>query len=157
MRDFAQLSPLFRASIGFDRLFDALQSAMDSPSEAWPHYDILKTGEDAYSIRIAVPGFARDDLEITHAGSRLTVTGSKAGGEAGEYLHRGLPAQSFTRRFELADYVKVTEAELADGILTIRLVRDLPEAMKPRRLQIRTGSDAGPARIGTQSGQKQAA
>ena len=155
MRDFADFSPLFRASIGFDRLIDALQSAMDAPpAESWPSYDILKTGEDTYSIRIALPGFTHNDLEITHAGNRLTVTGRKSDGAEGEYLYRGLPVQSFTRRFELADYVKVTGAELVDGMLTIRMVRDLPEAMKPRRLQIQTGSNAGVNRI---ANQKQAA
>lgn len=157
MRDFADFSPLFRAGIGFDRLFDAMQSVMDEPqADSWPNYDILKTGEDAYSIRIALPGFTQADLEITHAGNRLTVAGRKSGIEEAEYLYRGLPAQSFVRRFELADYVKVTAAELVDGMLIIRLARDLPEAMKPRRLQIQTGSSAGVTRIGNQN-QKQAA
>jgi molecular chaperone IbpA len=154
MRHFDDLSSLYRASIGFDRLFDVLRNAMEkSVQDAWPNYDILKSGEDHYQIRMALPGFTEDQLEITHAGNLLTVKGSMPESGAGEYLYRSLPQQDFQQRFELADYVKVTGAELTNGMLIISLIRELPEAMRPRRLQIET-RNAGLNRIGNQ---KQAA
>lgn len=154
MRQFGDLSSLYRASIGFDRLFDVLRNAMeDSVQDSWPNYDILKSGEDHYQIRMAVPGVTEDQLDVTHAGNLLTITGRVPESGEGEYLYRSLPQQDFEQRFELADYVKVTGAELANGILTISLMRELPEAMRPRRLPIQSRS-AGVNRIGNQ---KQAA
>lgn len=155
MRHLGDLSSLYRASIGFDRLFDVLRNAMEETAqESWPHYDILKSGEDHYQIRMAVPGFTEDQLDITHAGNLLTITGRKPESEDGDYVYRSLPQQDFEQRFELADYVKVTGAELANGMLTISLVRELPEAMRPRRLQIQSRSTGSANRIGNQ---KQAA
>ncbi|SDR63517.1 molecular chaperone IbpA [Rhizobiales bacterium GAS113] len=151
-------SPLFRSSIGFDRVFDLLESAsLVETIDNWPPYDIAKTGEDAYRITMAVAGFSQDELTISHEASLLMVSGSKSGEDKGEYLHRGIAGRAFERRFELADHVKVTGASLENGMLTIDLVRELPEEMKPRRIEIRKGE--APPKVETRQieGQKQAA
>lgn len=155
MRQSSDLSPLYRASIGFDRLFEVLRAALEQTAEpAWPYYDILKYSDDRYRLRMAVPGFTDADLEVTQSDNVLTVKGRRSDDGEGEFLYRSLPQEDFERRFELAEYVKVTGAELANGLLTISLVRELPEAMRPRRLQIQTGGGTGPARI---TSEKQAA
>ena len=131
-------SPLFRSSIGFDRVFNLLESASQLATlEAWPPYDITKAGDDSYRLTMAVAGFTPEELEISHEPNLLVVRGSKNGQEAGEYLHRGINGRSFERRFELADHMKVTGAALENGLLTIDLVQELPEEMKPRRIEIR--------------------
>jgi len=131
-------SPLFRSGVGFDRVFDVLESAARVQHlENWPAYDIEKTGEDRYRITMAVAGFSADELDMTKHANTLIVSGRKAGNEDGkQILHRGIATRSFQRRFQLADYVEVAGASLADGLLTIDLVREVPESMKPKRIPV---------------------
>ncbi|MEF2072490.1 Hsp20 family protein [Consotaella aegiceratis] len=138
MRTNLDFSPLFRSSVGFDRVFDLLENTAGAqPIDSWPPYDIEKTGEDAYRIVLAVAGFTTDDLDLTYQPNLLIVAGRKPGSEEpGQYLHRSIAGRSFERRFSLADHVKIVNASLADGLLTIDLVREVPEAMKPRQIAI---------------------
>jgi molecular chaperone IbpA len=155
MRTNLNFSPLFRSTVGFDRVFDLLENASRTQSfESWPPYDIVRTSEDSYRITMAVAGFSDAELTITHQPNLLIVAGDKPE-EDGDYLHRGIPGSSFERRFELADHVKVSGASLQNGLLTIMLVRELPEEMKPRKIAIKAGESAeGSKRI---EGNKQAA
>src|SRR5690349_22264649 len=145
------LAPLHRSSIGFDRIFDMLENAARAQAvDNWPPYDTLKLSEDRYRITMAVAGFRRDELDISVQPNLLVVTGERKQGEqGGEYLYRGIASRAFTRRFELADHVKVTGAQLADGLLTIELEREIPEAMRPRRIAI--GSAASDATLGSRA------
>ncbi len=141
MRTTLDFSPLFRSSIGFDRLFELLESATEGEAfDSWPPYDITKSGEDDYRIAMAVAGFTPDQLTITHQPNLLVISGSRPEEQDREYLYRGITGRSFTRRFELADHVRVKGASLENGLLTIDLVRELPEEMKPRRVEIRRAS-----------------
>ena len=138
------LTPLYRSAVGFDRLARQLESAARSSQEnGWPPYNIETTGENAYRIEIAVAGFSPDELNIEAKENSLTVTGKKAANDDASvqktYLHRGLAERDFERRFQLADYVVVKGADLSNGLLTIDLQRELPEALKPRRIEIATG------------------
>ena len=136
-------SPLYRSAVGFDRLARQLESAARSSQEnGWPPYNIETTGEDAYRIEIAVAGFSADELNIEAKENLLTVTGKKAANDDGQrtFLHRGLAERDFERRFQLADYVVVKGAALANGLLTVELKRELPEALKPRSIEIAAGS-----------------
>ena len=138
-------SPLYRSAVGFDRLVRQLETAARSGSEnGWPPYNIETTGEDAYRIEIAVAGFAADELNIEAKENLLTVTGKKAANDSDgaqrTFLHRGLAERDFERRFQLADYVVVKGAALAHRLLTIELKRELPEALKPRNIEIAAGS-----------------
>ena len=136
-------SPLFRSTVGFDRIQNMLDAAsrIDEANSAYPPYNIEVRGEDAYRITMAVAGFGNDDLEITENQGTLTVSGNTAKEAANTvYLHRGIAGRSFTRRFQLADYVRVSNAALVNGLLHIDLVRELPEAMKPRSIAIGTES-----------------
>jgi molecular chaperone IbpA len=143
MRTNLNFSPLFRSTIGFDRVFDLLENASRTQSfESWPPYDIVRTSEDSYRITMAVAGFSESELSITHQPNLLIVAGNKPE-EEGEYLHRGIPGTSFERRFELADHVKVAKADLQNGLLTISLVREVPEEMKPRNISIKASDTAG--------------
>jgi molecular chaperone IbpA len=148
MRTNLNFSPLFRSTIGFDRVFDLLENASRTQSfESWPPYDIVRTAEDSYRITMAVAGFSESELTITHQPNLLVVAGSKPEIE-GEYLHRGIPSSSFERRFELADHVKVAKADLQHGLLTIVLEREVPEEMKPRKISIKAGdAEVGSKRI----------
>lgn len=149
MRAF-DLSPLLRSSVGFDRvnqLFE-LANRVDEAATSYPPYNIEKRGEDAYHITMAVAGFSQDELEITAKENSLIITGKAAEqpgaeGEQVSYLHRGIARRAFERRFELADTVKVVGAELKDGLLHIVLKREIPEAKKPRQIQIATAANAG--------------
>jgi molecular chaperone IbpA len=149
--------PYYRSSVGFDRLFDLLQNASSiaQSGDNWPRYDIVRLGEDSYSIRMAVAGFSRDELSLSYEPNLLVVRGSKADKDDVEFLHRGLATRSFERKFELADYVEVAGAALENGLLTIELKRELPEAMKPRQIPI--GSFSEPAEPQQIEGEKQAA
>lgn len=139
MRTNLDFSPLFRSSIGFERMLNALEAASRAETvDNWPPYDIVKAGEDDYRIAMAVAGFSRDELAITQEQNMLIVAGQKTNGEDVQYLHRGI-AGRFQRRFELADHVKVVDAGLVDGLLTIALKREIPEEMKPRQIGIETG------------------
>lgn len=134
-------SPLFRSSVGFDRLVDMLENAGRVQTlDSWPAYDIARTGEDAYRITMAVAGFTEEQLSLVQQQNLLVVAGEKSSEDEGEYLHRGIAGRSFQHRFELADHVKVTGASLKNGLLTIDLVREVPEEMKPRQIKIGGGS-----------------
>jgi molecular chaperone IbpA len=148
MRTDFDFAPLFRSGVGFDRVFDLLENATRVQAlDNWPPYDIERTGEDGYRITMAVAGFAQDELELTTLPNLLVVSGRKqpqqGEAEGTQYLHRGIATRSFERRFELADYVKVDKAWLADGLLTIELVREVPEAMRPRRIEVQAWSGVG--------------
>lgn len=137
MRTNLDLTPFYRSSIGFDRLFNLLEDASRLGTvQAWPAYDIARDGEDAYRISIAVPGFRPAELDVSQQPNLLVISGKKEDENRAEYLHRGIDKRSFNLRFELADYVEVASADLADGLLTVNLKRELPEAMKPRRIPI---------------------
>ncbi|MBX5050833.1 Hsp20 family protein [Rhizobium lentis] len=139
MRTNLDFSPLFRSSIGFERMLNALEAAGRAETiDNWPPYDIIKTGEDDYRIAMAVAGFSQAELAITQEQNMLVVSGQKANGEDVQYLHRGIAGRSFQRRFELADHVKVVDAGLVNGLLTIDLKREIPEEMKPRQIAIGT-------------------
>lgn len=140
MRTTFDFTPLFRSSIGFDRMLHALEAASRVETiDNWPPYDIAKLDESDYRITMAVAGFSPDDLTITQEQNMLMVSGKKAGEDGGQYLHRGIAGRDFQRRFELADHVKVVGASLADGLLTVDLRREIPEEMKPRRIEIAAG------------------
>jgi molecular chaperone IbpA len=147
-------APLFRSSVGFDRVFNLLENAQRARSISdWPPYDIVKTGDDNYRISIAVAGFAQDDLDITFQSNLLTVTGRKQEVAADGYLHHGIAGRPFEHRFELADHVRVNGADLSDGLLSIDLVREIPEALKPRKISIQSAptlTSAAPAQIEAQ-------
>lgn len=134
------LSPLYRSVVGFDRLATMLDAAAtNEAASGYPPYNIERTDENAYRIEIAVAGFKTDELGIEVKENLLTVTGRKtANDDTKRFLHRGLAERNFERRFQLADYVIVTEAALADGLLSISLKRELPEALKTRTIQITT-------------------
>src|ERR1700755_1826315 len=134
-------SPLFRSTIGFDRLTRMVDAAtrVDSASLAYPPYNIEKTGEDAYRLTMAVAGFSQDELEITAQENTLLVTGkAKKEEDENRYLHRGIARRAFERRFSLADHIEVVGASLLNGMLHVDLVREVPEAMKPRKIAIVT-------------------
>jgi molecular chaperone IbpA len=141
MRTF-DISPLYRSTVGFDRLFDLLdQTARVEPMTNWPPYNIEKLGDDQYRITMAVAGFSPDEIELTQHESTLLVTGNKhSEPEATQYLHRGIATRAFKQTFNLADHVKVKGASLENGLLMIELVREVPEALKPRRIEIATGN-----------------
>jgi molecular chaperone IbpA len=137
-------SPLYRSAVGFDRLAALLEAAAKADGPAgYPPYNIETTGENAYRIEIAVAGFKSEELNLEARENVLTVQGRKAANdEARHYLHRGLAERNFERRFQLADYVVVTGANLADGLLSISLERQLPEQLKARRIEIKTAAPA---------------
>jgi molecular chaperone IbpA len=133
-------SPLFRSTVGFDRVMSLLDQAMAAGEGGYPPYNIEKTGEDQYRIVVAVAGFAEEDLTVEQKATTLLVAGRKTPREEGvTFLHRGLAGRPFERRFELADHVRVVGARLANGLLEIELVREVPEALKPRRIAITGG------------------
>ena len=132
-------SPLFRSTIGFDRLARLVDSAsrFDTAAPSYPPYNIETTGEDAYRLTMAVAGFARDEIEITAQQNTLTVTGkAHKDAENGRYLHQGIARRAFERRFSLADHLKVTGASMDNGMLHVDLVREVPEEAKPRQIKI---------------------
>lgn len=133
-------SPLYRSTVGFDRLFTMLDSlGQPENGQTYPPYNIERTGENAYRITMAVAGFAEDDLTIEAKANVLKVAGAKAEDSQDadrEYLHRGIASRAFERRFQLADYVEVTGAHLENGLLHIDLEREIPESMKPRKIEI---------------------
>jgi molecular chaperone IbpA len=132
------LTPYRRTTVGFDRLFDLLENQVRGNSgDNYPPFNIERRGEDSYRITHAVAGFRPDDIEITAQQNLLVVQGRKRDDDsAGQMLHLGIANRGFERRFELADYVRVDKADLADGLLTIDLVREIPEAMKPKKIAL---------------------
>lgn len=139
MRQF-DFSPFRRSTIGFDRLFDLLEaSARQQASENYPPFNLERLAEDRYRITIAVAGFKADEIDITAQQNLLLVVGKKAGeneNNQGAFLHLGIANRGFERRFELADFVRVERADLSDGLLVIELVREVPEAMKPKKIAV---------------------
>lgn len=131
-------SPYYRSSIGFDRMLDLLGAPKrPEADESWPPYDIERQDEDRYAITMAVAGFAPDEISIMAEPNALLVEGRKSEDESGRnFLHRGIAQRAFRRQFDLADFVKVTGASLEHGLLRIELEREIPEAMKPRRIEI---------------------
>jgi molecular chaperone IbpA len=142
MRTALDFSPLHRSTVGFDRLFDLLDRASRlDVAASWPPYDIERVDENAYRIRMAVAGFGPDEVEVVQNANSLIVTGHKPGeGGTRQMLHQGIAFRNFKQSFGLADYVSVASASLADGILTIDLRREIPEALKPRRIAISDGA-----------------
>lgn len=147
--DFA---PLYRATVGFDRIADLMDRVLstDAPQPAYPPYNIEKTAEDAYRIQIAVAGFAPDELSVEVREGSLIIAARKADEPAARtWLHRGIATRAFERRFALADHIKVTGASHENGILNIDLVRETPEALKPRRIEIARPAPATRIEAGT--------
>lgn len=131
--DFA---PLWRSTIGFDRLFDLAETAQRASEDNYPPYNIERLADDRYQISLAVAGFAPQDIEITAEQNVVTVEGSKSDKTERDLLYRGISTRAFRRQFSLAEYVQVKSAAFDNGLLTIELVREIPEAMKPRRIAI---------------------
>ena len=139
MRTF-DFSPFTRSTVGFERVFDRLNNMQAPDTNGYPPYDIVRTGEDTFRISLAVAGFAASDLTITAQQNLLLVSGSKTQNGNQEYLHQGISDRAFERRFDLADFIEVSGASYENGLLQIDLVRRVPEAMKPRRIEIGNGS-----------------
>lgn len=148
MRQF-DFTPFRRSTIGFDRLFDLLEaSARQASSENYPPFNLERLAEDRYRITLAVAGFKSDEIDVTAQQNLLLVSGKKREeneNNPGSYLHLGIANRSFERRFELADFVRVEKADLADGLLTIELVREVPEAMKPKKIPVNAGGQQAAA------------
>src|SRR3546814_2451466 len=146
MRTNFDFAPYRRSTVGFDRLFNLLEAGARE-DDGYPPFDILKDGEDSYRITLAVAGFRPEDIEVVAQQNQLTVTGKRAEDNGkGDYLHRGIAARAFERRFQLADFVEAGNASFENGLLSIAPKRVVPEAMKPRRIEI-GGSHAAQAQI----------
>lgn len=142
MRSSFDFTPYRRSTVGFDRLFDFLESAARTDqTDNYPPFDLEKLSEDRYRITLAVAGFRREEIDITARQNLLVITGRKSENRSKEtnFLHVGIATRAFERRFELADFVRVDNADLQDGLLTVDLVREIPEAMKPRKIDIGAG------------------
>lgn len=150
MRTDFDFTPYRRSTVGFDHLFDLLEKGQRSEtSDGYPAFDIVREADDRFRITLAVPGFKPDEIEIVAQQNQLAVTGKPAEEDAKRtYLHRGIARRAFERRFQLADYIEVGSASFADGLLAIELNRVIPEAMKPRKIEIGS-STAEPRRIGS--------
>jgi molecular chaperone IbpA len=133
-------TPFWRSTVGFDRLFDLMDQSTRWSDDHYPPYNIERTGEDRYAITLALAGFAPDEVTITAEQNVLTVEGSKGQKSDGEYLYQGISARPFRRVFNLADYVQAKGASFEQGLLKIELVREVPEAMKPRKIAINGAS-----------------
>ena len=140
MRSAFDFSPFRRSTVGFDRLFDMLENNnLGQTQENYPPFDLIKKGENDYCIQLAVAGFTRDEIDITAQQNVLLVSGRKSDEtdeKSGDFIYRGIANRSFERRFALADHIQVKGADLKDGLLSIELVREIPEAMKPRKIDI---------------------
>ena len=142
------LTPFYRSTVGFDRLFSLLDQVTSDGSPGYPPYNIERTGENAYRISVAVSGFAKEELSIVAKENTLTIKGEKVANENGkdksEVLYRGIAARAFERIFQLADFVAVKNASLENGLLHVDLVREIPEGKKPRNIPISTSAQAAP-------------
>jgi molecular chaperone IbpA len=137
------LNPLWRSTIGFDRLFDLLEEIQHRTEDNYPPYNIERLGEDRYQISLALAGFSPDEIAVTAEQNVLTVEGRKSDKNQREYLHQGISARQFKRQFNLADHVQVKTATFENGLLRVEFVREIPEAIKPRRIAIDTGASTG--------------
>ena len=139
MRNNFDFSPFRRSTVGFDRLFDMIESARADISDTYPPFNLEKDGEEGYRITLAVAGFRPDEIEVVAQQNQLIVTGRKEeqDGDGDRYLHRGISARAFERRFQLADFIQVRSANFENGLLSIALEREIPEAMKPRKIEVR--------------------
>ena len=137
-------SPFYRSTVGFDRVFNRLDTLVGQEAKTYPPYNIERTGEDAYRISIAVAGFANGDIAIETKENSLVIKGAKAvdADKTREFLHRGIAERAFELRFQLADYVEVQGANLENGLLHLELKRELPESKKPRSIQINSAAPA---------------
>jgi len=146
MRNNFDFAPYRRSTVGFDRLFNLLEAGARE-DDGYPPFDIVKDGEDSYRITLAVAGFRPEDIEVVAQQNQLTVTGKRTEDDGnGQYLHRGVAARPFEQRFQLADFIEAGDASFENGLLSIALKRVVPEAMKPRRIEI-SGSTAAQYRI----------
>ena len=142
MRSAFDFAPYRRSAIGFDRLFDMIENnAASGTQENYPPFDLIQLGENDYRIDLAVAGFKRDEIDITAQQNVLVVAGKKGDGDDQNFIHRGIATRSFERRFALADHIQVRTADLKDGLLSVALVREIPEAMKPRKIDVGGGAD----------------
>ncbi len=133
-------TPFRHSTVGFDRLFDLLESSIPSQvSDNYPPFDLVQESEDKYRITLAVAGFRPDEIDVTAQQNLLIVSGRRKDDNGARYIHRGIATRAFERRFGLADYVQVKKADLRDGVLSIELEREIPEEMKPRRIEISGG------------------
>jgi molecular chaperone IbpA len=146
MRSAFDFAPYRRSSIGFDRLFDMMENSA-AGQENYPPFDLLQLDDNQYRIDLAVAGFQRDEIDITAQQNVLIVSGRKRDEDGSNFIHRGIATRSFERRFALADHIQVRGADLRDGLLSIELVREIPEAMKPKKIDI-GGSAAERSAIG---------
>jgi molecular chaperone IbpA len=135
-------SPLWRSTVGFDRMFELLNSQVPHAQDTYPPYDIARTGEESYRISVALAGFAPDQITVTFQQNRLTVAGKKDHDNKENYIFQSIATRGFERHFSLADHVEVAGAAFENGLLQIDLVRKVPEAMKPRRIEIGVGREA---------------
>lgn len=144
MRTNFDFAPYRRSTVGFDRFFDLLETGMrGDAADSYPPFDIVRDGEDSYLVTLAVAGFRPEDIEIVAQQNLLTISGKRPEDERqGEYLHRGIAARTFERRFQLADFIEAGNATFEHGLLTLELKRVVPEAMKPRRIEIGGGTPA---------------
>ncbi len=151
MNNALDFSPLFRSTVGFDRLSRMLEASALADNGGYPPYNIVQYDENHYKITMAVAGFSQDDLEITSKENQLIVSGRSSRTENEEnavYLHRGIAERAFERRFQLADHIKILDASMENGLLTVSLEREVPEQMKPRKIEIKTqGGKASPKTI----------
>lgn len=148
MRTNFDFAPYRRSTVGFDRLFDLLETSARMDTENYPPFDIEQQGEDQYRITLAVAGFRPDEIEIVAQNNQLTVKGNRPDdADSGRYLHRGIATRAFERRFQLADFVVVQDASFDSGLLRISLKREIPEAMKPRKIEINATAPAANDRI----------
>ncbi len=151
MRSF-DLTPLYRSTVGFDRLFSLLDQVNGDGAPGYPPYNIERTGENDFRITVAVSGFSQDDISIVAKENTLTIKGERVANEnskPSEVLYRGIASRAFERTFQLADFVQVKNASLENGLLHVDLVREIPEAKKPRQIPITSGT---PAQVTTETG-----
>lgn len=142
MNTMFDLAPLRRSGIGFDHLFEMLGQAMNTENTAkYPPYDIERTGEDAYRLTLALAGWSPNEITVTAEPNLLVISGEKAEPKGTQYLYRGIPSVAFEQRFSLADHVQVRDARMTNGLLVIDLVRELPEALRPRRIEIANSNE----------------
>ena len=159
MRSAFDFAPFRRSTVGFDRLFDMLEnSSMGQAGENYPPFDLIKLGDNDYRIELAVAGFKPDEIDIVAQQNVLVVTGKKSDeseDRGSDYIYRGIANRSFERRFALADHIQVRGADLKDGLLAIELVREIPEAMKPKKINIGGGSEKRQERSAIGGGDRQ--